>query len=460
MLKTLIEKELKAILLSPKFATVFAVCSILIVLSIYIGIEEYKAAAAHYEAVSSGNKRQIQDERVMMLLRTDVIRQPDPMQIFISGISNDIGRQSKISGNGIKLYNSNYSENTIFAVFRSMDLMFIMQIILSLFAILFTYDAISGERESGTLKLSFANQLPRTRYIIAKLAGSWAGLVIPLLIPLTLGIMLVLIFNIPMTFEHWVRFFLLIGVSFLYLTFFICLGVLFSALTRESSGSFLLLLVIWVSSVLILPRAGVMTAGRFISVPSSAEIASALYQKNRELNKRHNEWMQDYAREFTSGRGNGIARFLDDMKEKREKLDQDRAAYDAVINENWRNRKAVREKLGFSLSRLSPASAYQIAAMNLAGTGIGLKNSYEDQIRRYSEIFNGFRNRKISEAGINAYMAVSDPVDISEVPEFKFINQDSGRVLESVITDIGILLFFNLAAMAGTFIAFNRYDVR
>ncbi|MFC1495500.1 ABC transporter permease [Thermodesulfobacteriota bacterium] len=214
MIATLIEKELKAILLSPKFIAVFAVCSILILLSIYVGIEEYRTSMAHYETVNAQVDQQMRDETNWAGLRPSETRYPDPMQIFVSGINNDIGRQAAISSTGsIKLRNSNYSENIIFAVFRSMDLMFIVQIVLSLFAILFTYDAINGERESGTLKLSFANPVPRGGYIIAKLIGSWLGLVIPLLIPVLLGIALVLLNRIPMTSVHWQQLGLLVGLS-------------------------------------------------------------------------------------------------------------------------------------------------------------------------------------------------------------------------------------------------------
>ena len=213
-------------------------------------------------------------------MNTTITLRPDPMQIFVSGINNDIGRQASIQrSQTIKLTRSNYADNTIFAVFRSMDLMFIFQIVLSLFAILFTYDAINGEREKGTLKLSFANPLPRNAYIAAKLTGSWLGLVIPLLIPLLLGVALVLVYRIPMSGVHWFRLGLFLGLSVVYFSLFICLGVLVSSLTRRSSVSFLYLLVIWVALVLVIPRGGVMIAGNFISVPTAAEISSKLSQK-------------------------------------------------------------------------------------------------------------------------------------------------------------------------------------
>lgn len=483
MITILIEKELKAILLSPKFIAVFAVCSILIILSIFIGIEEYKTSMTHYETVKAQGDQQMRDETSWTALRTGTTRYPDPMQIFVSGINNDIGKQSVISRSGtIKLYRSNYSENTIFAVFRSMDLMFIVQIVLSLFAILFTYDTINGERETGTLKLSFANPIPRSSYIIAKLIGSWLGLVIPLLIPILLGIAMVLLYQIPMTTAHWQQLGLLIGLSILYFSFFICLGVLLSSLTRQSSGSFLYLLVIWVSFVLIIPRVGVMVAGQFIPVPTAAEISSKLTQKSRELFDQYREKMNAISKEqnsayedmrsedMTNEERQSRSKELNDeymrkMREESDKRSQELAKYDASLNEEWRNRKAVREKLGFLLSRFSPASAYQLAAMDLAGTGMSLKTNYEDQLRVYRDVFNKFRSKKVAEAGNNAYANLMGdnkpkPLDISEVPEFEFINPDLNKILQSTVIDIGIISIYILLIMGGTFIAFIRYDVR
>ena len=483
MIATLIEKELKAILLSPKFIAVFAVCSILILLSIYLGIEEYRASMAHFETVHAQADQQMRDETRWMALSPRVTRYPDPMQIFVSGIHNDIGRQAAISQAGvIKLSNSRYSENTIFAVFRSMDLMFIVQIVLSLFAILFTYDAINGERENGTLKLTFANPVPRNSYIIAKLIGSWLGLVIPLLIPVLLGIAMVMLNSIPMTRAHWQQLALLLGLSVLYFSFFISIGVLISSLTRQSSGSFLYLLVIWVSFVLIIPRAGVMVAGQFIPVPTAAEISSKLTQKSRELSDQFiaklkimsKEQDASYAamqnEEMTTEERQERSKELSDeymkkMREESEIRSQELAKYDAFLNEDWRNRQAVREKLGFSLSRFSPASAYQLAAMNLAGTDLNLKSNYEDQLRIYSGIFNKFRSKKEAEGGRNSYINLlndskPEPLDLSEMPEFEFVNPDLNEILQSVIIDIGIISIYILMIIAGTFIAFIRYDVR
>jgi hypothetical protein len=86
-------------------------------------------------------------------------------------------------------------------------------------------------------------------------------------------------------------------------------------------------------------------------------------------------------------------------------------------------------------------------------------------MRGYSDIFNKFRSKKAAEAGNNAFNLLDndqkpEPLDLSEMPKFKFINPELNKVLQSTIIDIGILAFYILIIIAGSFIAFLRYDVR
>ena len=50
-----------------------------------------------------------------------------------------------------------------------------MQVILGLLALLLTFDALSGERESGNLRLLLGNGLPRRTLLAGKLLGALAG---------------------------------------------------------------------------------------------------------------------------------------------------------------------------------------------------------------------------------------------------------------------------------------------
>ena len=261
MLSTLITHELKNIFFSPKFSLTFAVVSALLLLTVVVGIDQFNNATRQYETTTQLVQQEMREARGWSALNNKVLRKPDPMQIFVSGVNNDVGRISGINSfNGVKLAHSTYSDDPIYAVFRFVDFAFIVTVVFSLLAILFTYDAINGEAERGTLQLIFSNAVPRTRYIIGKFIGSWLGLVIPLLVPMLLSLLLVLITNVPMRADHWLKVAALFGTSLLYLTFFLALGIFLSTTTKRSSVSFLFSLVIWVCLVFIVPRAGATVA--------------------------------------------------------------------------------------------------------------------------------------------------------------------------------------------------------
>ncbi|MCA9733749.1 MAG: ABC transporter permease subunit [Deferribacteres bacterium] len=488
MFKILLEKELKAFLNSPKFVATFIVCTLLILLSVFIGIQEYKSGVRQYETARKLVNDEMQSASSWRGLSTRIYRKPDPMHIFVSGLHYDLGRVSAIDNDsGVKLTNSIYSDDPIFAVFRFIDFTFIVQVVLSLFAILFTYDAINGERESGTLKLTFANAVPKVKYIIAKSLGSWLGLVIPLLLPLLLAILLLLLLQIPMTGHHWARLLSLFGVSFLYFTFFIFLGVLVSSLTRQSSISFLTLLVLWIVLVFIVPRAGIMLAAHIEPVPSVAEIDGKLEAFSKDQWEQHLDAMESRWQERNRGTENMTKeereawkddnswQWMQEDEKEREKTEKAIDTYATKLRQDLRNRQRNQEKLAFVLARFSPVSSYKLTAMHLAETDIELKSEHEDALQQYRDQFLAYRDNKAKQNADNAGgirievdneglriqgSADQGTLDIADAPVFHYPQRSFGHVIAASVMDVGWLFFWTVVVLAWAFVGFLRYDVR
>ena len=114
--------------------------------------------------------------------------------------------------------------------------------------------------------------MPRATYILGKLIGSFLALALPLLIPILIGILLLPLMGLSLSNDEWISLGLFIMCGLLYLGVFLTLSVFVSCLTQRSSSAFLFLLVIWVFSVLIVPRASVLIAGNMVEVPSLEEI--------------------------------------------------------------------------------------------------------------------------------------------------------------------------------------------
>ncbi len=483
MLRVLIEKEWKSVLLSPKFALTFAVTTVLILLSVGIGLREYRV----FESQQVAAQRLLAEEHLEQTswndLSSRVFRPADPLQIFVGGVHNDIGRLARISSRQAALLEQSiYSDDSILAVFRTFDLSLVVQAVLSLFAILFTYDAINGEREAGTLRLVLSSAVPRARFVFAKFVGTWLALAVPLTLPVLLGLLAVVLAEVPLDGSHWLRLGLFLLASGLYFTVFMAFGIAVSALTRRASTSFLVLLVSWVLLVLVIPRVGLLVAVHRVPVPTVAELESQKAGFETRLRsdyrrKLEGTWVArqremaslDEAEQEAYEDAN-LWRWLEQDDAARQQLDTELARHSARLDEDLRHRKAEQERLAFSLSRLSPASAYRLVSMRLAGTGVDLKNRYEAAARDYQRTFasyveessgggSGMMVRRRGGGHTGSFMGAQEPLDLSGMPAFQAPRADVTGIAE-VPQDLGLLAVEILACFAVGYVGFLRYDVR
>ncbi len=151
----------------------------------------------------------------------------------------------------------------------------------------------------------------------------------------------------------------------------------------------------------------------------------------------------------------------------RDAMNEEIMEFSRKLDEDLRNQKIAQEKVAFTLSRFSPASAYQLTAMHLASTGTELKSEYEDAMKSYRAAFTRFVDEK-REAEQRAnrgrgFFGASDnqdPLDISEMPRFDPPRASYRDAVSPTILDFGLLSVFSLVAFSGAFVAFLRYDVR
>jgi len=491
MLLTLIERELRAILGSPKFWATFAACSLLLVLSTVIGLREHDDALARHEAFEQLTDQQMREATGWLAMRTAVHRPPAPLQVLVAGTDYDVGRRSGVSiMEPVKLNGSVYSDDPLFAVFRFLDFAFIVQVVLSLFALLFTHDAVSGEREAGTLRLVFSHPVPRSTFLAAKLVGTWLALVIPLSIPVLVSLLLVVMHGVPLDGDDWSALVALGAASLLYFTFFLVFGLLASVVSRRSSVSFLLCLVTWVTLVLVVPRAAVMVAGQAVAVPSAAEVDGQLEAFSKQRWATHLTDMQDLMRErarATEGMApeerqayedDHMWDWMEEGDKKRKAAQDDIDAHSRALQEDLRNREAAQERLALELARVSPAGAFQLAALRLAGTDQGLKQRWLDALDAYRQVFKAHVQKKQEESeggarvGAISFSWNSDSgvkittgrgagqLDLSGLPRFQPPGRELAAALAASAVDLGLLATASLVAFLLAFVAFLRADVR
>lgn len=468
MLRDIIKKEILDNITSPKFVFTFLLCTILILLSVYTGVANYRAEKKEYTAALALNKKNMESQPNYNSLAGIGIKVSKPPQVLgtmVTGIEEAVGRVAPVNiAADPNLVDSKYSSNPVFAVFGALDLMFIVKIVLSLFAILFTYDAIVGEKEKGTLKLALSNDVPRDRLILGKAVGGYISLLLPLLIPLLLSLLFLLIVpDVSLGGQDWARLLLIFLMFFLYLSVFFSLGLFVSARTSRSSTSFLVLLFAWVIIVMVIPKAAVISAGQLKPIPSVHEITAKkdafLQQIQAEGQKTAREWVtknQADAAKDPKAWQEKFREFIQDyQQELTTKIDENNAA----LERDYQQKKRAQQSLAVNLSRISPASALTFGSMTMARTGVDEFDRFLASVRAYKPIYTKWINSKLGQS-INFQTGETVQIKLDDMPQHVYEPEWLSRSLVRAIPDFALLTVMIIVFFVGAYVSFLHYDVR
>lgn len=471
MFKLIFIKELKEIIQSSRFTISFGVCSVLIIVSFFMGAQNYLASKAQYEAAIQENKNQMAANSEWMMVQHTIMLPPQPLMALVNGISNDIGRNIEMAGRGeLRPDNTRFNDEPIFAIFRFMDLEFIFGVVLSLFAIIFAYDSINGEKVNGTLKLCFSNSVSRASFIGGKLAGSFIGLTIALLIPLLIGCALLPLLGIHLNSDQWLRLCLILVSGLAYFGLFLALTIGISAITDRPSNSFLIGLVIWIFAVLIIPRASVLISGRMVEVPNVDQITAEKSRYRIQLFDEDRPKMADFSRPAGTNPQEVMQEFSKFMRDLSDERSRKMEAFEERINEDYLNKRREQAKAALNLSRISPASVFTLASSRIAGTSLEMQNRFMDSAKDYQKIYGDFMSEKTGHTGSSGFRMIisttdddeeeEKTIDINELPQFQYNTASFASSVTNSIFDLGLLVLFNLIFFGGAFAAFLKYDLR
>lgn len=468
MFGVLLKKELLTNLLDFKFIVISAVCIALILLGVFAGGRSYETRMAEYTTGKSLARKTLENQpnwSMVSLLGMTLMVPPSSLSALVTGVEESAGRSGTVNDlSDVKLQGSKLSENPILGVFGTLDLTFIVTIVLSLFALLLTHDTISGEKEQGTLRLILTNAVPRDKIISAKIVGGLVSTFVPILIGLLLGIITLLTFpNIRFAGDEWIRL-LLIVINFgLYLLVFFSLGLLVSARTTRAAVSFLMLLSIWVLLVIIIPRAAVVVAAQLSPIPSPHEIQAQRDAILQEVQQRTTKEIMEYSQKNPPGQSNPEEwrkKYLEYIEEIRTQSLQEMNESNAKIDASYEAKRRKQRQLAIALSRISPASLATYAAMNLADTGLDKMDKFLSDARTYKLEWSDYVNKKMFGSFREGDMqqAVQAKPDLKDMPEFKFRSLSLRESFALAQWDFAIMFLFAVVFFLLAILSFLRYD--
>ena len=200
MLGHLLRKEILDHILSLRFLILTVLGAGIIALSLYSGYGYYRDSLADHRL----SETLTESHRAYLIEANDMgtagdvgyptSKPPTAMSIFVRGIEPTLGRTGYIAyQHARRLKFSPVAEEPTLGIFPFLDLDSVVKMVLSLFALLLTYDAINGEKERGTLRLLSSFPIARVQVIVAKIFGALIPTALAFGVPLVAGIGIVLL---------------------------------------------------------------------------------------------------------------------------------------------------------------------------------------------------------------------------------------------------------------------------
>ncbi len=256
------------------------------------------------------------------------------------------------------------------------DWVFIIGSVLSLIALLFTFDVVSGERERGTLRLLLATPIPRYRVLLGKFVGALFSISIPFIIAVLMNLLLISTSPaVHLTADTWVRLGIICGIAVLYVSLFIAFGIFVSACVQRSAVSLVVLLLTWVTFVVFVPSLLAPIASGF-STPMSADALKA--RQDRLDDKNWNAYVRVLG-----------ASELGDMQAGSRYVLTDVAGQQRLIDERLTEQIAQTQRAR-AITRISPTAVLQHLVESFAGTGFTRHLQFLENTQRYAREYRQF----------------------------------------------------------------------
>lgn len=375
------------------------------------------------------------------------------------------------------------TRNPLLGLLPTPDFIYIVNVVLSLLAILFMFDAVCGEKETGTLRLTLANAVPRSVVLLGKWIGGFAALILPFVLTVIAGVAVVLVQpKIEIGEVQWLKFIGVCGLALFYTAAVYSLAIWVSCLTARPSTSIMVLITIWLLAVLTIPNLSPYVAQTVRPTRNPVELETLRMATNREIWKRE---IDDKAEAINGKLGFKTANWWEEvdwnkLEDWRRAIQRFTAEAECSQNANLGRMAACRKidedferdldnqiRLSRWISRISPFSCFAMSATELTDTGLLNKRRFIRQVRDFQEVLTRYTMAEwikyeevlLKEGGPNVRNPDWTQMR-SRVPVFTYAPPAGTEYLHMILLDAGILVAMTLVFFMLSFTAFIRYDVR
>ena len=424
------------------------------------------------------------------------------MSLFNIGLDKRLGNEIRVYHGYVPTLwdaTTHNSDQLFLDIFTAIDIVFVFEGVLSLLALIFSYDAIAGEREHGTLRLVLTHPVGRGHILLAKYISAMLCLLMPLLLSLLLA--LVLLTTAPafsLSMPDFLRIGGIVFASVAYLSVFYLIGLLVSAMTRRTSTALMLLMFVWSFLVLVYPNMILATINQ--SEPSQAHRGTAAFNQIKQMweefdrERKHflandpvpgegisfNIWDSGYIFESFEEDSSTLQYYylvrlhLEKLKKEPELQVLHAQNYyrflgTRIINtaeRTWLVRKSALEAIFVepanmerTLLKLSPVGMYDAATQAWIGTDLDGIQDFFAAVRQYRQTVIDYFYDKNAFAARQWFSSDKGVVDWSTLPQFSFQRSSVGINAKRALPDVCLLLITNFVLFMLIFLIFIKSEV-
>ena len=491
MLRTLIHQELLAHLMSARFLAAVVITLLLVVANTIVLIDDHENRVASYNQQEKVHREKAVAAETYSRLELFVERPPNPLSLFSAGLDKQLGTTVEIYHGDVPMISSVSArnlENPYLNLFSQIDLVSIFQIVLSLLALLFAYDAIAGDWERGTLRLVISHPVRRGSLLFAKYIAAMICLLLPVLMSLLMVLILCsLASSIQLSTTDLLRIGGIVWTTIVYLSVFYLIGLLISTTTRRTATSLMFCMFLWVALVLVYPnwsRSAINPVSDMrAEVQSTSQQIEQIWEEADREEQRFlaNSPLEGDPPRFNIGYSGSSSRSGRRYGFNMTKVDADSEPsiphfqnYQAFINATHirlaekvaliREQRLARTDIQQAtwdkwLMKFSPASLYTFATSAWAGTDLDGMLDFSRATQGYRQTLINYFRDKDAFASRQWFASDQGAVDWWDLPRFRFERADVSENAQRALADVSLLFLMNLILFIVTFLIFIKTEV-
>jgi ABC-type transport system involved in multi-copper enzyme maturation permease subunit len=303
--------------------------------------------------------------------RTPPIQPPQPFSALVKGMDSEMDRAVSVSQRIV--FGARQNEPATSALFDTPDTSFVIKLLVSLFALMFSLDAVTREKEFGTLRAMLSQPIRRRELILSKSLGASISLLGAFAVAYFVEIIyLHLAQGLLSDGQDLVRAALIFGLASLYGIVFVHIGLFISTITTRTRIAVTTALLTWATVVLLLPNAAVLMAKLLTPTQSYNQLNARLYEARKRI-------LQE---EFEA---NPTAWLPPQRPVSRQSLPR-LFEIERQVTDNYLASKKDQNRQARLFSALSPAGALAFGLSDLASTGVDAYNSYLELFRSSRDV--------------------------------------------------------------------------